>query len=130
MSEARYAVDRRPAIVWSEGLRLAADILTPNGLDGPGPAILLCHGWGGRKQHLLELYARYFAAAGHVVMVFDYRTWGESDGKPVPVADEPMLTAQAPSGSQPRGATVRPGPRQQPRRQGAARRPSGKKKRR
>jgi uncharacterized protein len=25
-------------------------------------------------------------------MVFDYRTWGESDGKPVPVAGEPMLT--------------------------------------
>ena len=92
MSEARYAVVRRPGIVWSEGLRLAADILTPDGLDGPGPAILLCHGWGGRKQHLLELYAPYFAAAGNVVMVFDYRTWGESDGKPVPVADEPMLT--------------------------------------
>ena len=92
MSSARYAVDRRPATVWSEGLRLAADILTPSGLDGPRPAILLCHGWGGRKQHLLELYAPYFAAAGYVVMVFDYRTWGESDGKPVPVADEPMLT--------------------------------------
>ncbi len=92
MSEARYTVVRRPGIVWSEGLRLAADILTPDGLDGPGPAILLCHGWGGRKQHLLELYAPFFAAAGNVVMVFDYRTWGESDGKPVPVADEPMLT--------------------------------------
>ena len=91
MSGAPYAVDRRPAIVWSEGLRLAADILTPNGPAGPKPAILLCHGWGGRKQHLLDLYAPYFAAAGHVVMVFDYRTWGESDGKPVLVADEPML---------------------------------------
>ncbi|HUZ51336.1 MAG TPA: alpha/beta fold hydrolase [Streptosporangiaceae bacterium] len=92
MSDARYAVDRRPAIVWSEGLRLAADILTPSRLEGPAPAILLCHGWGGRKQHLLELYAPHFAAAGYVVMVFDYRTWGESDGKPVPVAGEPMLT--------------------------------------
>jgi dienelactone hydrolase len=92
MSDAPHAVDRRPATVWSEGLRLAADILTPSGLDGPRPAILLCHGWGGRKQHLLELYAPYFAAAGYVVMVFDYRTWGESDGKPVPAAGEPMLT--------------------------------------
>ena len=92
MSDAPHAVDRRPATVWSEGLRLAADILTPAGLDGPKPAILLCHGWGGRKQHLLDLYAPFFAAAGYVVMVFDYRTWGESDGKPVPVADEPMLT--------------------------------------
>jgi pimeloyl-ACP methyl ester carboxylesterase len=26
-----------------------------------------------------------------VVMVFDYRTWGESDGIPVPVAGEPIL---------------------------------------
>jgi dienelactone hydrolase len=92
MSDAPHAVDRRPATVWSEGLRLAADILTPSGPDEPRPAILLCHGWGGRKQHLLELYAPCFAAAGYVVMVFDYRTWGESDGKPVPAADEPMLT--------------------------------------
>jgi len=92
MSDASYPVDQRPVVVWSEGLRLAGDILTPSGLPGPAPAILLCHGWGGRKQHLLELYASYFAAAGYVVMVFDYRTWGESDGKPVPVAAEPMLT--------------------------------------
>jgi uncharacterized protein len=92
MSDAGYPVDQRPAVVWSEGLRLAGDILTPSGLPGPAPAILLCHGWGGRKQHLLELYAPLFAAAGYVVMVFDYRTWGESDGKPVPVATEPMLT--------------------------------------
>ena len=92
MNDARNAVARRPAIVWSEGLRLAADILTPEGPSGPRPAILLCHGWGGRKQHLLELYAPYFAAAGFVVMVFDYRTWGESDGKLVPASDEPMAT--------------------------------------
>ena len=92
MSEEGYPVDQRPVVVWSEGLRLAADILTPRGLQGPAPAILLCHGWGGRKQHLLELYAPYFAAAGNVVMVFDYRTWGDSDGKPVPAAAEPMLT--------------------------------------
>ena len=92
MSEEGYPVDQRPVVVWSEGLRLAADILTPRGLQGPAPASLLCHGWGGRKQHLLELYAPYFAAAGNVVMVFDYRTWGDSDGKPVPVAAEPMLT--------------------------------------
>jgi hypothetical protein len=93
MTDAPDAVDRRPAIVWSEGLRLAADILSPAGPGGPRPAILLCHGWGGRKQHLLELYAPFFAAAGFVVMVFDYRTWGDSDGKPVPAADAPMLTA-------------------------------------
>ena len=92
MTDASRAVDRRPAIVWSEGLRLAADVLSPAGPAGPGPAILLCHGWGGRKQHLLELYAPFFAAAGFVVMVFDYRTWGDSDGKPVPAADAPMLT--------------------------------------
>lgn len=85
-------VDQRSMIVWSEGLRLAADILSPNG-PKPLPAILLCHGWGGRKQHLLDLYAHFFAAAGFVVMVFDYRTWGESDGKPVPAPNEPMLTA-------------------------------------
>lgn len=79
-------------IVWSEGLRLAATIVAPARRDGLLPAILLCHGWGGVQAHLLELYAGYFARAGYVVMTFDYRTWGDSDGKPVPVAGEPMLT--------------------------------------
>lgn len=76
--------------IWSEGSRLAADLYRPAGA-GPHPAVLLCHGWGGEKGHLAR-YARKFAAAGHVVLAFDYRGWGASDGRLVPVAGSPMLT--------------------------------------
>lgn len=86
------AITTRSTVIWSEGLRLAATVVAPAGRGELRPAILLCHGWGGLKQHLLNLYADYFARAGYIVLAFDYRTWGESDGKPVPVADEPMLT--------------------------------------
>jgi uncharacterized protein len=87
-----YEITTRATVIWSEGLRLAATVVAPAQRNGLLPAVLLCHGWGGVKQHLLNLYAGYFAQAGYIVLAFDYRTWGESDGKPVPVADEPMLT--------------------------------------
>ncbi len=92
METGTYEITTRGTVVWSEGLRLAATVVAPARRNGLLPAILLCHGWGGVKQHLLDLYAGYFAGSGYIVLAFDYRTWGESDGKPVPVADEPMLT--------------------------------------
>jgi len=76
--------------VWSEGSRLAAELFKPQG-EGPHPAILLCHGWGGLKSHL-AVYARIFARHGYAALVFDYRGWGESDGKILPLDDTPMLT--------------------------------------
>jgi uncharacterized protein len=85
-------ITTRDAVIWSEGLRLAATVVAPARRNGLLPAILLCHGWGGLKQHLLNLYAGYLARSGYIVLTFDYRTWGDSDGKPVPVGDEPMLT--------------------------------------
>ncbi len=86
-----YEVIRRPVVVWSDGLRLAADVFTPEARSEPRPAILLCHGWGGLRRSLNALYAPFFAQAGYVVLTFDYRTWGDSDGKLSPEPDEPML---------------------------------------
>jgi dienelactone hydrolase len=54
-------ITTRDTIIWSEGLRLAATVVAPARRDGPLPAILLCHGWGGVREHLLNLYAGYFA---------------------------------------------------------------------
>jgi uncharacterized protein len=87
-----YEIERRTVSVWSEGSRLAAVILTPKGAAGPRPAILLCHGWGGLKEHLIQLYCEAFVGAGYVCMAFDYRGWGESDGKLIPAAGAPLLT--------------------------------------
>src|ERR1700677_4052383 len=88
-----FEVETRAAAVWSEGSRLAAVVMTPKGAPGPRPAILLCHGWGGLKEHLVQLYAEAFVGAGYVCMAFDYRGWGESDGRLIPAADAPPLTS-------------------------------------
>ncbi len=77
--------------IWSEGSRLAAELFKPAGTLAPAPGILLCHGWGGLKSHL-AMYAEIFARHGYVCLTFDYRGWGESDGKLIPAADAPMLT--------------------------------------
>ena len=39
------------------------------------------------------MYAEVFARHGYVCLTFDYRGWGESDGKLIPPGDAPMLIA-------------------------------------
>lgn len=95
MESALTEISRKPVELWSEGTRLAAEIFTP---DAPQPeagfpAILLCHGWGGLKDQLAA-YAEKFARAGYVAMTFDYRGWGESDGRIIATRDaQPLLEA-------------------------------------
>lgn len=77
---------RQAVEIWCEGSRLAADLHLPDGLVGDQqiPAILLCHGWGGLKEHLTATYAPWFAKAGFAALTFDYRGWGESEVRTVP----------------------------------------------
>lgn len=86
------AITRKPVQLYSEGTRLAAELFTPAGNAPPGgfPGILLCHGWGGLKDHLAR-YAEKFARAGYLAMTFDYRGWGESDGRVIATSDAPPL---------------------------------------
>jgi dipeptidyl aminopeptidase/acylaminoacyl peptidase len=45
---------------------------------------VLCHGWGGTKQHLNSIkLPQRLAEAGFVVLAFDYRGWGESESRVV-----------------------------------------------
>jgi dienelactone hydrolase len=69
--------------VWSDGVRLAGDLWKPADLQEgeKRPALLMVHGWGGTKSHLNQAYASQFAEMGYVVLTFDYRGWGDSDGK-------------------------------------------------
>jgi dienelactone hydrolase len=87
-----YEIEQTSVTVWSEGSRLAATILRPKDVAGPLPGIVLAHGWGGLKEHLVERYGTTFAAEGYVVLAFDYRGWGQSDGRIIASADTPMLT--------------------------------------
>ncbi len=82
---------QQPIVIWSDGTRLAGNLWKPKDLapDAKVPGVLLVHGWGGLKSHLNLAYAPQFASQGYVVLTFDYRGWGESDGKFVRVGDKP-----------------------------------------
>ncbi|GIL46821.1 hypothetical protein Vafri_3701 [Volvox africanus] len=60
----------------------------PAGADGSGgpaaqfPVVIMAHGLGAQKEMGLHRFADAFAGAGLAVMVFDYRTFGGSDGEP------------------------------------------------
>jgi fermentation-respiration switch protein FrsA (DUF1100 family) len=49
--------------------------------------IVMAHGFGCVRSLRLPAYAERFAAAGYVVVVFDYRCFGESDGQPRQLLD-------------------------------------------
>jgi dienelactone hydrolase len=81
-------VAHREVDIWSEGTRMAGDLYWPRGATGDLPAIVMSHGWGGTKAGLVR-NAAIFAADGFMVLAFDYRGWGESDGKLVVIGDMP-----------------------------------------
>ncbi len=67
---------------FSEGTRLAGDLFVPTGLK-PGETragIVLCHGYTGVRNLYLPDTAHALAEAGYVVLTFDYKGWGDSDG--------------------------------------------------
>jgi dienelactone hydrolase len=78
--------------IWSQGVRLAGDIYRPRNLDVTEklPGILLVPGWGGSKKNLEKNYARHFAEQGFVVLAFDFKSWGESDGPLVALESLPV----------------------------------------
>jgi len=88
----------RPVTLWSDGSRLAGDLWSPADLapEARVPAMLLLHGFGGLKKDLNDAYARHFAALGYIVLTFDYRGFGESDGNLVRLGER---TNQAADGA-------------------------------
>jgi predicted alpha/beta hydrolase len=49
---------------------------------GPAPAIAMAHGFSATKEMVLDRYAEVFEQAGFVVLVYDHRNLGASDGEP------------------------------------------------
>ena len=85
-----YEVSTENIEVWSDGTRMQGNLFIPQDKNKKKwPTILLAHGWGGTKDHLNRAYAPKFAAAGFIVMTFDYRGWGESDSRLVIYDDMP-----------------------------------------
>ena len=66
-------IDYRVEDVWSEGVRLSAEIFSPgDNRAEKHPTIVMCHGWGGEARHLRS-DAVLFAQNGFLVVTFDYR---------------------------------------------------------
>jgi dipeptidyl aminopeptidase/acylaminoacyl peptidase len=73
---------QRPVTFYSEGMKLDGDLYLPNGLAAgeKRAGIVLCHGYTGVKDLYLPDNARILNAAGYVVLTFDYKGWGRSEG--------------------------------------------------
>jgi uncharacterized protein len=72
----------KPITFYSEGVKLVGDVYLPEDLK-PGErraGIVLCHGYTGVRNIYLPDNARVLAEAGYVVLNFDYKGWGDSDG--------------------------------------------------
>lgn len=69
----------------SDGYELVGDLGEPaeqaNGLE-KCPALVLCTGMGLIKEVWLPEYAKRLNAAGYVTLLFDYRSFGQSQGQP------------------------------------------------
>ena len=67
---------------YSEGVKLDGDIFLPRDLAAGErrAGIVLCHGYTGVKDLYLPDNARVLNEAGYVVMTFDYKGWGKSEG--------------------------------------------------
>lgn len=74
-------LDFRTANVMSEGVRLNAELFSLKSLAGkPLPTVIMAHGWGGTAANFRR-DAIDLANAGYMVITFDYRGWGQSDGR-------------------------------------------------
>jgi len=75
---------RQDVRITSQGLKMGGWLYVPKGLkDGEKrPTIVMAHGWSAVKEMYLDDYAAKFSKAGFVVVVFDYRNFGDSEGTP------------------------------------------------
>ena len=83
-----------PISFYSEGQKLVGDLYQPDGLaaDERRAGVLLCHGYTGVKDLYLPDNARRLNDAGYVVLTFDYKGWGESEGSPSRLAPWSRVT--------------------------------------
>ncbi len=66
----------------AEGTILRGWIFKPEHSSHKLPAIVMTHGYNCLKEFFLDKYAEIFCQAGFIVLVYDNRNFGESDGAP------------------------------------------------
>ncbi len=76
----KYDYERQDIEFNAEGTLLRGWLYRPKSTNQRLPAIVMAHGWGCLKEFYLDKYAEKFAKHGHVVLAFDNRNFGDSDG--------------------------------------------------
>ena len=76
----------------SGGELISAWLYRPPG-SGPVPLLVMAHGLGAVRSMRLDAYAERFSAAGYACLVFDYRNFGDSEGRPRQLLDIGMQLA-------------------------------------
>jgi uncharacterized protein len=66
----------------AEGTMLRGWLYRPESPRGDAPVVVMAHGYNCLKEFYLDKYAEKVAAAGHVVLAYDNRNFGDSDGEP------------------------------------------------
>jgi cephalosporin-C deacetylase-like acetyl esterase len=66
----------------AEGTTLRGWLYRPRSDQSAAPVVVMAHGYNCLKELYLDKYAEAVAEAGHVVLAYDHRNFGDSDGKP------------------------------------------------
>lgn len=66
----------------ADGTTLRGWLYRPQDAAAPAPAVVMAHGYNCIKEIYLDRYAAAVASAGHVVLAYDHRNFGDSDGEP------------------------------------------------
>lgn len=72
------AVDRRPFEIRRDSIRLAGELVRPNGR--PKGVVVFVHGSGDGPRRAYDLWTNFFLSRGWAVVVFDKRGSGQSTG--------------------------------------------------
>jgi hypothetical protein len=79
--------EKKAVTIYSDGIKMAGDLYFPAGFkkDDKRAAVIFCNGTGGTRKGTPTKLAPHFVKAGYVFLAFDYRGWGDSDGKLIPL---------------------------------------------
>lgn len=78
--------ERQDVQFFSQRLKCSGWFYRARGKD-TAPCVVLAHGFCGVKEMRLDAYAERFAQAGYHALVFDYRHFGASEGRPRQILD-------------------------------------------
>lgn len=87
------ATSKRADVQFPSGADLISAWLYRPKVTGEVPLIVMAHGLGAVRAMRLDAYAQRFTQAGYACLVFDYRNFGDSEGRPRQLLDVGMQLA-------------------------------------